>query len=138
MRRALVVALLVAAAACGGVEETVSGLRDRIESIEIEPEAVLESVRDCDRISTALVGAVRAVADQIDGAGGDGLIPATEIRELVDRIAVSRYYEIAERIGCARLALELDTLDRLRDVNPTTPTGRDFLEEIRRQVEAAG
>ncbi len=138
MRRRLVavIAAAVLVAACGAAEGTVQGLRDRIESIDIG--ATLEGLRDCDRLAGTFVGVVQTAADTVDSLAerSDGRISETDLREAVDNIAVSRYFDIAKGIGCAELDQRIDTIDRLRDLNPDTPAGEDFLGEILRQVES--
>ena len=63
---------------------------------------------------------------------------ATEIWGYVDKIAVSQYFDIAEKLGCLQVQQRLDTIDRLRGVETDTPAGTDFLNEILRQVQAQG
>lgn len=132
-----IIALATIATGCAAAQETAQGWRDRIATIDID--SALEDLRDCDRLSETFVGVVQTAADAVDGLAErtDGRVPVTDIRTAVDNIAVSQYFEIAERIGCARLQQRLDTVDQLRDLSPDTPAGRDFLEEVLRQVETA-
>lgn len=131
-------AIALVGASCASVAEGAQGLRDRIQSIDIDE--TLAGLRDCDRLSDTFVGVVGTAADTIDelAANSEGTLPATEIRDYVDRIAVSRYFDIAERIGCLQVQQRLDTIDRLRGLDTDTPEGADFLNEILRQVEAEG
>ena len=138
-RLALVVVFLaVVGAGCATVAEGAQGLRDRIQNIDINE--TLEGLRDCDRLSDTFVGVVRTAADTIDelAANSDGRLPATEIRGYVDKIAVTQYFDIAERIGCLQVQQRLNTIDRLRGVETDTPAGTDFINEILRQVQASG
>lgn len=138
VRRCLaIMALPLMIAGCAAAQETAQGWRDRIATIDID--AALEDLRDCDRLSQAFVEVVQTAAEAVDGLAErtEGRVPVTDIRTAVDNIAVSEYFEIAERIGCARLQQRLDTVDQLRDLTPDTPAGQDFLEEILRQVETA-
>jgi hypothetical protein len=130
--------VVVLAAGCASVAESAQGLRDRIQSIDINE--TLDGLRDCDRLSDTFVGVVRTAADTIDelAANSDGRLPATEIKGYVDRIAVTQYFDIAEKIGCLQVQQRLDTIDRLRGVETETPAGSDFLDEILRQVQASG
>ncbi len=136
-RCAAILGLAVIIAGCAAAQETAQGWRDRIATIDID--AALEDLRDCDRLSEAFVGVVQTAAEAVDGLAErtDGRVPATDIRTAIDNIAVSEYFEVAERIGCARLQQRLDTVDQLRDLTPDTPAGQDFVEEILRQVETA-
>ncbi len=137
--KAVLVLILVAGSTgvgCARVSESAQSLRERIEAIDID--ATLDGLRDCDRLSDAFVGLVKTAADAVDGLAeqSGGRLPAVEIREFVDKIAVSQYFDIAEQIGCLEVRQKLDTLDRLRGVEPDTPAGTEFLDEILRQVEA--
>ncbi len=125
-------------AGCATVAEGAQGLRDKIESIDINE--TLDGLRDCDRLSDTFVGVVGTAANTIDelAAKSDGRLPATEIRGYVDKIAVSQYFDIAEKLGCLQVQQRLDTIDRLRGVETDTPAGTDFLNEILRQVQAQG
>lgn len=136
-RPALAALAVLALVGCTNVSESAQSLRDRIEGIDIE--ATLDGLRDCDRLSETFVGVVRTAADTIDNLAekSEGRLPAVEIREFVDKIAVSRYFDIAESIGCLQVQQRLNTLDRLRGLEPETPAGTDFLNEILRQVESS-
>ncbi len=135
-RLAIAVVTLLTIGACSSVQESAQGLRDRLSDLSVD--SALEGLRDCDRLSSAFVGVVESAADTIDSLAErtDGRVPETQIRETVDNIAVSRYFDIAERIGCAQLQQRVDTLEQLRDIAPGTPAGADLLDEIVRQVEA--
>ena len=136
MRRlAALLAGVLLLSSCAAAQETVQGMRDRIADIDID--ATLDGLRDCDQLSEAFVGVVQTAADTVDGLAErtDGRVPVTDIRNAVDNIAVSRYFDFAETIGCAELQQRLNTIDQLRDLSPDTPAGEDFLEEILRQVE---
>ncbi len=125
-------------AACGGVGESVQGFRDQVATISLDD--AMAGLRDCDALSERFVDLVGTAADAVDGLAEstDGRLPATEIREVVDKVAVARYFQIAEQLGCARLQMELDTIDLLRGVQPETPAGDDFLTEVLRELEQAG
>jgi len=130
-------AAALALSGCASVSESAQSLRDRIESIDID--ATLQGLRDCDRLSDAFVGLVKTAADTVDTLAeqSDGRLPAVEIRDFVDKIAVSQYFDVAEQIGCLQVQQKLDTLDQLRGVQTDTPAGSDFLNEILRQVESS-
>ena len=133
---ATMLAVLVIVSGCASAQESVQGLKDRIANIDVD--SALDGLRDCDKLSETFVGLVQTAADTVDGLAErtDGRVPVTDIREAVDNIAVSRYFDFAEAIGCAQLQQRLNTVDQLRDLSPDTPAGEDFLEQILRQVEA--
>ena len=81
---------------------------------------------------------VQTAADTVDSLSErtNGRVPVTDIRTAVDAIAVSQYFDIAERLGCAQVQQRLETIDQLRGLVPETPAGRDFIDEVLNQVEA--
>jgi hypothetical protein len=129
------VALLVLTTSCATVQEQLAEV-----SFDVDLDALLDEVRDCDRLSEQLVGLVRTAADAADtlAANRNGRLPETTIRETVDKIAVSRFFGIAERIGCTQLEFRLRVIDDLRGIPTETPAGEDVIEEILRQLEAQG
>lgn len=112
-------------------------IKEKIDNISVEQ--VLEDLRDCDKLSDAFVGLVRTGADTVDQLAEttEGRVPETEIREVVDRVAANQFFAIAEKIGCNKLQSKLEVVDQLRGVNPTSPEGDDFLNEILREIEAS-
>jgi hypothetical protein len=132
----VVLALVVALTGCSDISANAEELRERITSIDID--AALDELQDCDALSERFVGLVSTAADAVDGLAEttDGRVPQTEIRRYVDTIAVNQYYKIAERIGCAQIQQRLRTIELLRDLNPDSPEGQEFLDQILDQVEA--
>jgi hypothetical protein len=137
MKRTLIglIAVLLLTTGCAAAQETAQGLRDKIADIDID--ATLDDLRDCDKLSETFVGLVGTAADAVDGLAErtNGRVPETDIRNAVDTIAVSKYFGIAERIGCAEIQQRLNTVNQLRELTPDTPAGEDFLEEILREVQ---
>lgn len=137
MKRAVIaLALCLALVGCDAVAESAQSLRDRLADIDLAQS--LEGLRDCDRLSDTFVSVVGSAADALDSLSErtGGRVPETDVRNAVDTIAVSQYYDIAERIGCARLQQRLALLDQLQGLDTQSPAGEDFVEEILRQVEA--
>jgi hypothetical protein len=128
----LTILLGVVAGACSAIEQRIEGLE-----FEVDIDGVLDEVRDCDRLSARFIGVIRSAADAIDelSAANEGTVPATDIRETVDRIAVSRFYDIAEQLGCTRLQFQADMLDRLRELDPESAAADDLLEQLEGQLQ---
>jgi len=110
-----------------------------VPDIEFDLDATLDQVRDCDRLSELFVSAVRTAAVSVDGLAAltDGRVPVTDIEDLVNKISVSGYYDLGSKLVCARVQMQLNTIDRLRSLQDQTetPAGDDFLEELMRQLE---
>ena len=134
--RALLFVIVVATlAGCSGLEGATSDLRGRLEGIDIEE--TISELTDCDAISEAFIAAVRESADSVDefAESTETSLPVSDIRGIVDDLAVSRFYEIAEQLGCARLQMELQLVDRLLEIDADTASGDAFLDEVLEQVQ---
>lgn len=131
--RSLVFALAIAV-----VTTSCAAVQERAGDFDIDLDSMLDEVRDCDRLVDRMVDAISAAAAAADelAAANDGIVPATRIGEIVERVAVSRWFDLAETLGCLRLEMQLQVLDELRDVAPESPAGRDLLERI--ETELAG
>lgn len=119
-------------AACGGVAIDLPA-----EITEFDFDQVMDELRDCDTLSDTFVAVVRQMAtdlDEISEVSG-GRIPAGELAERVDGVVESGYFEVAERLGCNAVTQRIQLVERLRDVDPDSPAGEDFLDEVIRQVE---
>lgn len=122
--------------ACGAV--TVE-LPDEI-GADFDLEATLDELGNCDTLSDTFVAVVRQAAADIDelSESTDGRVPAGELEEKVDVIVNGAYFEIAERLGCRTVSQRLETLDRLRRLDPDSAAGDDLVTEIIRQLEEQG
>ena len=132
LRYVVVVAMSVALSACATVQEQIDGL-------DVDIDAILEEVRDCDGLADRLVDLARTSAHAVDdlAARGQGRVPETTIRETVDKIAVSRFFELAERIGCTSLEFRIKAIEDLTDIATETESGQDLIDEILRDLEAS-
>lgn len=129
------VAMALLLGACAGVSVEVPA-----EITEFDFDQVMSELRDCDKLSETFVGVVRQMATDLDELSdvSGGRIPANELSERIDTVVDSGYFEIAKRLGCNVVVQRVEILDRLREVDPDSPAGEDFLEEVIRQVEAEG
>lgn len=128
------VVLVVLVVGCAGLQGATDQLMDRIQDIDLE--ATLEDMTDCENLADTFVGVVKDTVDDIDAVAAEQGVdpPISDLREMVDELSVSRYYDIAERLGCSRLQAQLDLIDKLRGLEAGTSSGDDFLEEM---VDAA-
>lgn len=124
----LCVALLLAACGAGLATDGESG---------IDLDSVLADLRDCDVLSDTFVAVVREAADDLDSLAEatGGRVPAGELAARVDDLTGNAYFEIAEQLGCNMVAQRLDTIERLRDLNPDTDAGDDLVTDVIRQLE---
>ena len=99
----------------------------------------LNEIRDCDVLSDTFVGVVRQAADEIDdlAASSGGRVPAPELAGRVDVLVQHSYFAIAERLGCNAVAQRVDTLDRLRQLSPSSDQGEDLVTDVINQLDQA-
>jgi hypothetical protein len=132
MRQSLLV-LAVLLSACGSVSiEIPSDI-----GADFDIDQVLDEVRDCDAMSATFLEVVSAAADQVDrlAEAANGRVEPMELREKVEAISVSEYFALAERIGCQRLELQVQTIDQLRKLDPEGAAGQELIDVILEQVE---
>ncbi|MDH3500551.1 MAG: hypothetical protein OEM97_10540 [Acidimicrobiia bacterium] len=135
MRQFLILTVLTAVlfTSCGSVQERVDAV-----DLDLDLDSLLDQVRDCDALSARLVDIVRSAARAVDdlAASTDGRVRETTIRETVDKLAVSKFFDLAERIGCTNLEFKLNAIEQLREVATETNAGERLLEEILNQMDA--
>ncbi len=119
--------------ACAGVSVELPS-----EIAEFDVEQVMSDLRDCDKLSETFVGVVRQMAEDLDELSevSGGRIAADELGDRVDTVVDSGYFEVAKRLGCNVVAQRVEIVERLRDVDPDSAAGEDFLDEVIRQVGA--
>lgn len=116
-------------AGCSGLEGVTDDLRTRIGEIDLQE--TLSGLTDCDRLADRFVGIVKDTVATVDETGGDAAsIPAGDLTDIVEEVSVSQYFDLAERVGCARVQAQLDLVDRLRDVEASTPSGESVLDQM--------
>lgn len=101
-------------------------------------DSVLDEIRDCDTITETFVAVVSEAADQIDALAerSDGRVDPPALREKIEAISVTEYFQLAERIGCKRLQTQADTIDRLRDLDPSGTDGQVLIDTVLDEVQA--
>lgn len=134
MRQTLLILAVgsVILASCSAVQEQIDSL-----DFEFDLDAVLAQVRDCDALAEHLVDLVGRGAQALDdlATGSDRRIPETTVRETVDKITVSRFFDIAERIGCTSVEFRLKAIEDLRELTTESDAGRRLVDEILRELE---
>jgi hypothetical protein len=120
-------------AACGGVT---IGLPDEI-GADFDLEATLDDLRDCDTLGDTFVAVVRQAAADIDAMAeaSGGRVPAGDLADRIDVLSAGAYWEVARRLGCDAVAQRVDTIDRLRQLDPTSPAGSELVTEVIRRME---
>jgi hypothetical protein len=134
IRVALVTALLALSAllsGCTAIESRIDGFE-----LDVDVDQILDEVRDCERLAARFTGVIRTAAEALDeySAANEGRVPATDITTAVDRIAASKFTDIAEQLGCARLQFQLDMIDRLQQLDPESDAGAELIKQIEDQL----
>lgn len=135
---ALLTTVALAISGCAGLEATAADLRGRLGDMDVRE--TLRQLSDCDSLSDTFVKLVQVAADNVDNLSEvtNGQVPATEIRDVVDELSVSQYYEVAERLGCAKIQMELALVNRILEIDADTVEGDLFLDELLAEVQAQG
>jgi hypothetical protein len=131
MTRTLVAVLVLALAGCSGGLDTEGGL-------EFSLDETLSGLRNCDLLSETFVTVIKDATDQIDdlAASSNGRIPTAELSARVDDLTQSGYFAVAERLGCNAVAQRVETIERLREIDPTSADGEDLIGGIIEQLQA--
>lgn len=124
--------------ACGAFETTAADLKTRLSEIDVRES--LGDLTDCDTLSATFVRLVQTAADNIDNLSEvtSGRVPESDIRVVVDDLAVSQYYEIAEKLGCAKIQMELVLVNRILEIDTETVDGDLFIDQILEEVQTSG
>lgn len=131
MRRTLAAILVVALAACSSGLDTEGG-------IEFSLDETLSGLRNCDLLSETFVTVIKDATDQIDdlAASSNGRIPTAELSAKVDDLTQTGYFAVAERLGCNAVAQRVETIERLREIDPTSADGKDLIGGIIAELQA--
>lgn len=123
---------LVVLAGCGSVSVT---LPEEIGS-DFDLEATLDDLRDCEALGDTFVAVVREAAGDLDSLAEEssGSVPEARLAEKVDAVTATAYYELAERLGCDAVQQRLDTVDRLRDIDPSSAAGEELVTQVIRRL----
>ena len=138
MRRGLVGGLvfLVALVGCAGLDNATETLKQSIQGIDLD--AALDDLRDCEALADTFIGVVRQAVQRVDDFEGAGNIAAGDMADIVDEVSVSKYYDLAENLGCARVEAQVDLIDRLRALDGDTGAGDAFIDEMIDQAQLGG
>ncbi len=133
MKRAMIAVLMVLLPACSSAIDSADGL-----DIDFSLDETLASLRDCDLLSDAFVTVIRDATDHIDdlAASSSGRIPAAELSARVDELTETGYFAVAERLGCDAVAQRVETIERLGEIDPSSPDGQDLIGGIIAELQA--
>lgn len=133
----MLLVLALAVPACSGLQGATEDLKARIGQIDLQE--TLSGLTDCDRLADTFVGLVKDTVGKVDETGGNAAsIPAGDLADIVEEVSVSQYFDLAERVGCARIQAQLDLVDRLSDVEAETPAGESVIDQIIDTARTAG
>lgn len=121
---------------CAGLEDATATLKESIQGLDLD--AALDDLRDCEALADGFVAVVREAVARVDEVGGAGSVATSDMSDIVDEVSVSKYYDLAEQLGCARLEAQVDLIDRLRTLDGDTGAGDAFLDEMIDQAQLGG
>lgn len=133
MRRILIAVFVLTLPACS------SGLEsDGAFEFEFSLDETLSDLRNCDLLSETFVTVIKDATDQIDdlATSSNGRIPTAELSDRVDDLTESGYFAVGERLGCDVVAQRVDTIERLRAINPSSADGQDLIGGIIEELQA--
>lgn len=130
MKRALIILCALTLAACSAGLESEGGL-------DFSFEQTLDDLRNCDLLSETFVTVIKEATDQIDDlAATNERIPTAELSARVDDLTQSGYFAVAERLGCNAVAQRVETIERLREIDPSSEDGRDLVGAVIEELQA--
>lgn len=133
MMRVLVMMTALLLVGCG---EVTVNLPEEI-GPDFDFDELLAEIKDCDRLSETFVSVVREAAEDIDelAEASGGRVQPGELAAKVDVIVQTRYFDLAERMGCNVVSQRVRTLERLRELSPQTQAGTDLVEDVIRDID---
>ncbi len=131
MKHAMIAVLVLALTACSSTLDSEGGF-------EFSLDETLRDLRNCDLLSETFVAVIKESTDQIDdlAASSSGRIPTAELSGRVDDLTQSGYFAVAERLGCNAVAQRVETIERLREIDPGSADGRDLVGGIIEELQA--
>ena len=131
MKTAMIAVLVLVLAACSSALDSEGGF-------EFSLDETLQDLRNCDLLSETFVAVIKESTDQIDdlAATSNGRIPTAELSARVDDLTQSGYFAVAERLGCNAVAQRVETIERLREIDPASADGRDLIGGIIEELQA--
>ncbi len=133
VRQAMVTVLVLALSACSSAMDSADGFE-----FDFSLDETLSDLRNCDLLSETFVTVIRDATDQLDGlsATSNGRIPTAELSARVDDLTESGYFAVAERLGCDAVSQRVETIERLREIDPSSADGQDLIGGIIEQLQA--
>ncbi len=133
MRRVVIAVVVLALSACSSALDTEGGFE-----FEFSLDETLSDLRNCNLLSETFVTVIKDATDQIDdlAASSNGRIPTAELSARVDDLTGSGYFAVAERLGCDAVGQRVETIERLREIDPSSADGQDLIGGIIEQLQA--
>ncbi len=133
MRQAIIALLALALAACSSSVDAGGGFE-----LDFSLDETLSDLRNCDLLGETFVKVIKDATDQIDdlAASSNGRIPTADLSARVDDLTESGYFAVAERLGCDVVAQRVETIERLRDIDPTSADGADLVGAVIERLQA--
>jgi hypothetical protein len=130
MKQTLIAVLVSTLSACSGGLDSEGGF-------EFSLDETLSDLANCDLLSETFVTVIKDATDQIDdlAAASNGRIPTAELSARVDELTGSGYFAVAERLGCDAVTQRVETIERLREIDPTSADGRDLIGSVIEQLQ---
>lgn len=132
MKLTLVAVLVLTLSACSSASDSVGGFE-----FDFSLDETLDELRNCDLLSETFVTVIKEATDQIDElAATNERIPTAELSARVDVLTQSGYFAVAERLGCNAVAQRVETVERLREINPSSADGADLVGAVIEELQA--
>ena len=123
----------VAFSACVTVKVTVpSEIRS-----DFDLDRTLTRLDDCDALGDTFVAVVGEAARELDdlAASSGGRVPPGELTTKVDVVTGTSFFRIGGQLGCDAVSQRVDTIERLRRLQPESAAGKDLVEEVIRHLQ---
>lgn len=132
MRQAVIAVLVLVLAGCSTALDAEAGFE-----FDFSLDETLADLRNCDLLSETFVAVIKESTDQIDDlAASNERIPTAELSARVDDLTQSGYFAVAERLGCDAVAQRVETIERLREIDPSSADGADLVGGIIEELQA--
>ncbi len=133
MRQALIAVVVLALSACSSALDT-----DGSFEFDFSLDETLQDLRNCDLLSETFVTVIKDATDQIDdlATSSNSRIPTAELSARVDDLTGSGYFAVAERLGCDAVAQRVETIERLRELDPESADGAELVGSVIEELQA--
>ena len=80
---------------------------------------------------------IKDATDQIDdlATSSNGRIPTAELSARVEDLTGSGYFAVAERLGCDAVGQRVETIERLRELDPSSADGAELVGSVIEELQ---